>query len=323
MISYLLKRMGQAVPTILLLTVVSFAIMHLAPGGPGAFYTKDLSVPQTQEELARIRHLYGLDRPLPVQYLSWIGKIFRADFGRSYRSAEPVAALLLRTIGATLQLMVTSILLALVISIPIGVLSAVQRYSFFDYLATSIAFFGISIPTFWFGLITILVFGVWLAILPTGGMCNPTAPFSFSERIRHLILPAFVQALPLIGAWTRYIRSSMLEVLSQDYVRTARAKGLIERVVVYRHALRNSLIPLVTLIGLTVSYIMSSSAVVEYIFAWPGIGQKYIFAAVQDRDYPVLMGALLIISITAIVGSLLADIGYAYVDPRIRHEGEG
>ncbi|HZQ09628.1 MAG TPA: ABC transporter permease [Anaerolineae bacterium] len=315
---FIIRRIVQAIPVIIMLSIIAFAMFHLAPGGPGALYSRDLTIPQTPEELARIRHLYGLDRPLPIQYMSWVGGIVEGDLGKSYRNGEPVIELLSRTLGPTLLLVTTSMVLSLVIAVPIGVLSAVKRYGLFDYLATSIAFFGISIPTFWIGLMAILVFAVWFRILPTTGMQDLTTTPSVVDTLRHLILPATVLALPLIGSWTRFVRSSMLEVMSDDYVRTARAKGLAERTVIFRHALRNSLIPLVTLIGLTIGYILSSSAIVEYVFAWPGLGQKYIFAAVQDRDYPVLMGALLLVSVFALLGSLVADIGYALVDPRIR-----
>ncbi len=318
MLPYIARRLVQAVPVILLLTMISFGIMHLAPGGPGAFYSQDLSSPRTPEELARMRHLYGLDRPMPVQYISWLSNLAHGDFGSSYRNGEPVLAVLGRTGPATFLLMGCSMLLALAVSIPIGVLSAVRRYSVFDYLATSLAFFGISIPTFWIGLMAILVFGVVWPILPTTGIQNPTEPFSLTDRLRHLVMPVCIQALPLIGSWTRFIRSTMLEIMEEDYVRTARAKGLSERAVTYIHALRNALGPMVTLLGITVAYMVSSTAVVEYIFAWPGIGQKYIFAAIQDRDYPILLGTLVLVSLLTIIGSLLADIAYAIVDPRIK-----
>jgi peptide/nickel transport system permease protein len=316
---YIALRLLQAIPTILLITVISFAIMHVGPQGVAVFYSADLQLAMTAEEQARFMHIHGLDRPLPVQYLDWLGNLLRGDLGRAFKWGEPVSDIFRRTVPHTVLLMASAVLLALAVAVPVGVVAAFRRGSFFDYLVTVLAMLGVSVPTFWFALMSILVFGLWLHWFPTGGISSPTATSPILDRIHHLILPAFVQSLPLIGAWSRFVRSSMLEVLGEDYVRTARAKGLAERAVLFRHALRNALLPLVTLLGVTLAHIISNSAVVEFIFAWPGLGQTYVLSAARNRDYPVLMPVLVLVSVLTVAGSLLADIAYAVVDPRIRY----
>jgi len=317
--AYVTRRVGQMVVVVLIVSAITFTLVSLAPGGIAAFAgTGAQGLSSTPEEIERLRHIYGLDDPLPVQFARWIGNLLQGNMGLSYQTSEPVAHILARTVPFTVSLMVTAILLALLISIPIGVLGAYRPNSVVDYVATFLAFIGVSVPTFWLALVAILVFGVILPIFPTSGIGDPTAPFSAVAFLHHLILPATALSLPIAGAWTRFIRSSMLSVLSEDYIRTARAKGQRERVVLLIHALRNGLLPVITLVGITIAYMISNVAVVEYIFQWPGLGQSYIIAAISNRDLPLIMGALIVVSVFTTVGSLLADLTYSVADPRIR-----
>ncbi len=315
---YITRRVVQMIIVIMILTVITFALVSLAPGGIAAFAGGAQGLASTPEEIARFRHIYGLDQPLPVQYAQWLGNLLQGNLGLSYQFSEPVLHVLERTVPFTLVLMVAAIFIALLISIPVGVLGAYRPNSVLDYVATFMAFIGVSVPTFWLALVGILVLGVLVPIFPTSGIGDPTAPFSAIELLRHLVLPATALALPIAGAWTRFIRSSMLNVLSEDYVRTARAKGLRERVVLTAHALRNGLLPVITLVGITIAYMISNVAVVEFIFQWPGLGQSYIIAATSNRDLPLIMGALIVVAIFATVGNLLADLAYSVADPRIR-----
>jgi len=317
--AYVTRRIGQMVVVVLIVSGITFTLVSLAPGGIAAFAgTGAQGLASTPEEIERLRHIYGLDDPLPIQFARWVGNLLQGNMGLSYQTSEPVAHILARTVPFTVSLMVTAILLALLISIPIGVLGAYRPNSVVDYVATFLAFIGVSVPTFWLALVAILVFGVILPIFPTSGIGDPTAPFSGVAFLHHLILPATALSLPIAGAWTRFIRSSMLSVLSEDYIRTARAKGQRERVVLLIHALRNGLLPVITLVGITIAYMISNVAVVEYIFQWPGLGQSYIIAAISNRDLPLIMGALIVVSVFTTVGSLLADLTYSVADPRIR-----
>lgn len=315
---YISRRIAQAIPVVFLLTVITFFLVSIAPGGIAAFMSSQFGVAQTPAEIERFRAIYGLDQPIPIQYLKWLANLLQGNLGLAFQYSEPVASVLGRTVPLTLTLMAAAMIVALLISIPVGVLSAYRQYSIADYSATFIAFVGISVPNFLLALVGILVFGVLFKVLPVGGVGNPAADFSLADFLRHLILPATVLALPIAGAWTRFVRSSMLEVLSEPYIRTARAKGLGDRVVLLTHALRNGLLPLITLIGITITYMVSTSAVVEYVFQWPGLGQAYIIAATSNRDLPLIMGALIVVSIASLSGSLLADIMYSMADPRIR-----
>lgn len=317
---YISRRLAQSIPVLVLLTLITFFLVSLAPGGIAAFMAGQFGIAQTPEEIERFRRIYGLDQSLIVQYFRWLGNLVQGNLGLAYQYNEPVTQVLARTVPWTLALMVGAMIIALLISIPVGVVSAYKQHTVVDYVATFIAFVGISVPTFLLGLLAILFFGVILDLLPIGGVGNPAGPFSLGEFLRHLILPATALALPIAGAWTRFVRSSMLEVLSEPYIRTARAKGQLERRVLLTHALRNGLLPLITLVGVTITYMVSTSAVVEYVFRWPGLGQAYILGATSDRDLPLIMGALLVVAAASLVGSLLADIAYSVADPRIRLE---
>jgi peptide/nickel transport system permease protein len=311
---YLLRRLGQSLVLLWLVSVIGFAILHLAPGGPLAEFA---NIPgMSSADLARIAHQMGLDAPLPVQYARWLAHILRGDWGRSYRDQQPVLGIIVSHLGATLELMVSSTLLAVVAGTWIGILGAIRRYSLFDYLATIGAMIALSIPTFWFGLVTIYIFSVELGWLPAGNLYT-IGNGSILDYLHHLIAPALVLALVTIAIWSRYMRSSMLEVINQDYIRTARAKGVPERVILTHHAVRNALLPMITIAGLQLPTLLSGALVTETVFTWPGMGRMFL-DSIGYRDYPAVMGILMFSALLVLAGNLLADLGYALADPRIR-----
>ena len=258
----------------------------------------------------------GLDRPLPIQYFDWAGHLLSGDWGHSYRDGAPVLAVIGAHIGATLELMLSSTLLAVLTGTWVGVLGATRRYSIADYLATIGAMVALSIPTFWFGLVVIYVFSVWLAWLPSGNMYS-SGTQSLLDYGRHLILPCLVLTLVTVATWSRYMRASMLDVISQDYIRTARAKGVRRRAVLIHHALRNALLPMITVAGLQLPTLLGGALVTETVFTWPGMGRLFL-DSIGYRDYPVVMGLLMVSAIMVLIGNLLADMFYVVADPRIR-----
>jgi peptide/nickel transport system permease protein len=270
----------------------------------------------TQADMARIAHQMGLDRPLPVQYWEWFTRLLTGDWGRSYRDSQPVLSIIGSHLFATFELMVTSTLIAMLLGTWIGVIGAVRRYSAFDYLATVGAMIALSIPTFWFGLVVIFIFSVELAWLPPGNLFT-VGDGSMLDYARHLIAPSAVLALVTIAIWSRYMRASMLEVINQDFIRTARAKGLPEWRVLLGHALRNALLPMITIAGLQLPTLLGGALVTETVFTWPGMGRLFL-DSIGYRDYPMVMGVLMFSAILVLVGNLLADLLYAVSDPRIR-----
>src|SRR5213594_976736 len=313
---YVLRRLLQAVPLLLGISVASFAILKAVPGGPLAAYEASPDV--TDEDIRRLEHAFGLDHPVPVQYMNWLGKFVVGDWGYSFVSHQPVLALIGERLPNTVYLMGTVFVTVLILSIPIGILTAVKQYSWFDHVVTGSTFAFLSTPTFWLGLLLIIVFGLQLRLLPLGGISTPGAPFDIVDRLRHLILPVATIALVQLGSHVRYLRASMLETIGQEYVRTARAKGLAERVVVLRHALKNAAIPLVTVVALDVPELFVGALVTEQIFGWPGMGRLFLDAAFRS-DYPVLQGILAVSSTLIVLANLLADVAYGYLDPRIRY----
>ena len=295
---------------------MSFALMKAAPGGPLSIYLENPEI--RPEDIAAIRSELGLDDPVPVQYVRWLGNLVTLDWGYSFVTHEPVIDRIAQRLPNTLTLMGISLLLTLLIAIPVGVLAAVRQYSWFDYAATAGAFFGISMPVFWFGLLLILTFAVQLRWLPTSGMETIGGGFDLVDRIRHIIMPATVLALVSAASYSRFIRSAMLEVIHQDYVRTARAKGLRERLIMARHAAKNAALPFVTLLALDLPDLFTGAVVTETIFAWPGMGRLYL-DSVSRLDYSVLMAILTVSAALLLLANLLADILYAYLDPRIRY----
>ena len=316
MTEYLVRRVLHSVVLLVGVTIMSFVLLKSTPGGPMSIYRERADV--TRADVARLRQQLGLDDPVPVQYVRWVGNLVRGDWGDSFVTNERVIDRIWQRLPATLLLMGSAYVLTLLIAIPVGVLAAVRQYSWFDYLATGVAFIGLSMPVFWFGLLLILLFSVQLGWLPTSGIATIGAGFDPLDTIKHLIMPTCVLALVFAGGYTRYLRTSMLEVIRQDFVRTARSKGLAESLVVMRHAFRNALIPVVTLVALDVPELFTGAVVTETIFAWPGMGRLYL-ESLARLDYSVLMAILTVSALLVILSNLLADLVYAYLDPRIRY----
>lgn len=314
MAHFLLRRLLQSLLLLALVSMIGFAILHLAPGGPLSQFAQ--SAQMSQEDLDRIARQLGLDRPLPVQYLDWLERMLAGDWGRSFRDNSPVTAVIASHLRATFELMAVSTLLAVALGCWIGILGATRRYSLFDMAATVGAMVALSIPTFWFGLIAIYLFSVELGWLPAGNR-QTIGDGSFLDVAHHLVAPALVLALVETAVWARFMRSAMLDVIAQDYIRTARAKGLPERAVLRGHAMRNALLPLISLAGLQFPTLLGGALVTETVFTWPGMGRLFL-DSVEYRDYPVVMGILMLSALMVLLGSLIADLLYAVADPRIR-----
>jgi peptide/nickel transport system permease protein len=318
--SYLVRRLTAAIPIFIGVTFITFALVRASAGNyiPGV----DENFRLTAEEKDAIRRLLGLDQPVPIQYWNWITGLVHGDMGRALLDGAPVFDLIMSRLPNTLVLNMTAMVIGIVVSIPLGVVSAIRRAGKIDNLLTFFSVLGISVPLFWLGLLGITLFAIlfrnWgLPSLPAGGATSAADGGGLPDRIAHLVMPALVLALAYLAVWSRYVRSSMVEVLSQDYVRTARAKGLSERVVTYIHALRNATIPLVTLIGLQLPSLVGGSAIVEIVFNWPGLGRLALERALVF-DQAVILGITTITSLLVIAGALLADVAAAYLDPRIR-----
>ncbi len=316
MTRYILRRLIQSLPLLLAISVAAFAILRAIPGGPMSAYESNPNI--TDEDIRRLEHAFGLDRPLPEQYVSWLGQFVTGDWGYSYATHLPVLQMIGERLPNTLYLMSTVYVVTLLVAIPIGIMTALRQYSWFDHLVTGTTFAAYSMPTFWLGLLLIIVFGLWLRALPMGGMQTLGTPFDVLDRLRHLILPVMTLALVGTAHYVRYLRASMLETIRQDYVRTARAKGLAETVVIGRHALKNAAIPLVTVAALDLPELFVGALVTETIFGWPGMGRLYWDAATRG-DYPIIMGILIVAAGLIITANLIADVLYAYLDPRIRY----
>jgi len=313
-VSYALQRLGQSIILLVLVSMIGFAVLHLAPGGPLAQFA--MSPGMSVAQMQRIAHQMGLDQPLPIQYGVWAGHILVGDWGHSYRDNQPVLTVIASHLGATLELMVASTLIAVLLGTWVGVLGAIRRYSLADYLATIGAMIALSIPTFWFGLVVIYIFAVRLEWLPAGNIATAGTD-ALLDRAIHLILPSAVLALVTVATWSRYMRASMLEVISQDYVRTARAKGLSRGRVLIHHALRNALLPMITVAGLQLPTLLGGALVTETVFTWPGMGRLFL-DSLGYRDYPMVMGLLMFTAVLVLLGNFLADLLYLVADPRIR-----
>jgi peptide/nickel transport system permease protein len=295
--------------------MIAFGMMRLAPGGPEALYAVGGNM--KAEDLTRLRKSFGLDQPIYTQYVKWTRGMLTGDWGRSYRDRRPVTAVVFERIPATAELTFSALLIAIAVGVTIGVLGAIRQYSIADYLATIGAMLALSIPTFWFGLMVIYLFAVRLEWIPSGGRQTLGEPFSLADRLHHLVAPACVLGFVLVATWSRYTRAAMLEVIGQDFVRVARAKGLSERRVLITHALRNALVPLVTLAGIQLPLLFGGALVTESVFTWPGMGRLMV-DSLSYRDYPVMMGILFITAVLVIIFNLLADLLSALLDPRIR-----
>lgn len=316
MTKYIIRRLLQTIPLLLVVSLLTFILIQLMPGGVMGAYG---SAAGTGEDLARIQEQLGLNRPPHEQYLAWLGRFLVGDWGRTLVSKQLVQPLIFDALPRTILLIGTSMLVGLTIGIVFGVISAIKQYSWVDMVVTTISFVGLSTPVFWSGLILILIFAVQYGVLPAGGMYTVGQPYSFEDRIRHLILPTIAIAFPLAGEYTRYVRSGLLEVLHQDYITTAYAKGLAPRVVMTRHALRNALIPLVTILGLQLPWMIGGFVVAESIFSWPGMG-RLLWQSAQERDYPLMMSITLLVASAVLFFNLLTDLVYAWLDPRIAYD---
>jgi peptide/nickel transport system permease protein len=343
---YIVRRLLQAIPMLLLVSIALFALVNIAPGGPMSAYSRTNRMPEEKKEA--IRRSFGLDKPLPVQYIVWLAGndwmpvdtdgngltdsygtrkgVLRGDFGFSYKTREPVLDQIADRLPNTIYLMISTLIVVGIVAIPIGIISAVKQYSKFDLTATTLSFMGQAIPEFWLGLLLILIFYATLEnpftgepLFPPGGMYTIGEEFSIWDRIHHLILPVTMGMVSWVAWYSRFLRSSMLDVINQDYIRTARAKGQVERLVLYKHALKNALIPLVTMFALDFPYIFAGALYVELIFSWPGMGRLFYDAATA-RDYPILLAILTIGAAIVILSNLFADIAYGFLDPRVRYE---
>lgn len=317
MLRYCLHRLLIGLGMLLALTILIFVLLQLTPGDPIDAYINP-NVAMTQAEMDALRAQLGLDRPLPVQYLAWLGQAVQGNLGHSLqRFNETVSGLIASRIGPTLLLMAAGLAIAIVIGVTTGIISAVRRNSFPDYSFSVLALLGISSPAFLTALLGLYVFSVRLKWAPSGGMLTPATDFSIPDLLRHLALPALVLSIGHAALIMRYMRSSMLETLNQDYVRTARAKGVREFWVVVKHTLRNAMLPVVTLIGSTIGLAVGGAIFIESVFNWPGMGLLLI-NAVETRNYPVIMGATLVIGACVIIVNILTDLAYAVIDPRIK-----
>jgi peptide/nickel transport system permease protein len=325
----IIKRVAISILSLFVISMLSFALMELAPGDPTSRYAQNPKISRADRE--RIAEKLGLDKPAYVRYFIWLKYAVQGDLGKSFMTGRPVLTEILERLPATLKLMGVSFLISVLIAIPIGIYSATHKYSFVDNLVTFGSFFGLSIPAFWFGLLMIYFFAIFLNWLPAGGQITPwfdpkvypaaVRPFAVLwEHTRYLIMPSIVLSLSNVASWSRYMRSSMLDVISQNYIRTARAKGVPEGNVVYRHALRNALTPIITIMGLDLPSFFAGAIIIEKIFAWPGMGRLFI-EALGNRDYQILMGITMITAILVLIGNILADILYAMMDPRVKYEG--
>ncbi len=313
---FVIRRLAQSVPTVFGISILLFFLMHAMPGGPLALFVHQPGM--THKELQAIAASYGINQPVWVQYIDWLGKAVQGNFGYSYIYGQPAAQMMVQRIPATAELMGSAFLLSFVVAFLLGIVSAIRQYSFIDYFVTVVSYFGMSLPTFFLGIVAIIFFSVELHWFPSGGMASVVGPAGLGDHLRHLVLPAFVLGFFILAQWSRYIRSSMLEVINADYIRTARAKGVSERSVIWRHALRNALLPVVTVIVLDTAFLAGGALVTETIFAWPGMGRLF-YQAISQSDYPILMVIVSFLSVVIVLANIVADVLYGLLDPRVSY----
>jgi ABC-type dipeptide/oligopeptide/nickel transport system permease component len=315
MTGYILRRILALIPVLLGISFLVFLILHLAPGDPALII---LGPKANATSLAQLRHDLGLDQPFFVQYFRWLGRVLQGDWGRSIQLKREVLPLVLQRFQATLFLTLSSVLLAVSFGIPAGIISATRQYSLWDRASMITVLLGFSMPVFWLGIILQIIFSVWLGILPVSGMQSP-GQTGWPDMLRHLVLPAITLAVGAAVIIARMTRSSMLEVLQQDYIRAARAKGQSERKIIYQHALRNAFIPVITVVGLQVGFLLGGDILVEIVYSWPGIG-LLMMNGIMARDFPLVQGAILLVATCYVVVNLVVDVLYAYMDPRIHYQ---
>jgi len=322
MMGYLIKRLFFMIPILFGITAICFVVMHLAPGAPTDMETQ-MNPRISAEMRARLKAMYDLDKPIHIQYLLWVKRLLKLDLGTSFSpDHRPVTDKILERLPITITINALSLFFIVLVAIPIGVLSAVHQNSLFDRLSSLFVFIGFATPTFWLALLAMIFFGIHLGWLPISGIRSLNYEYlppgaAFIDLVKHLVLPVAISSFGGLAGLSRYMRANMLEVIRQDYIITARAKGLSERLVIYKHALRNALLPVVTILGLSVPGLIGGSVIFETIFAIPGMGQLF-YSAVMSRDYPTIMGILFIGAILTLLGNLIADLSYALIDPRIR-----
>jgi len=317
MLGFILRRTLVLIPTLLVTTMIIFAMMQFMPGDPIDIFLSP-NVNMTEQERENFMEQHGLDEPLPIQYVTWLTNFFQGDMGQSFNYGQPVSDLIWARIGPTALLAGSSLLLALVVSIVFGTISAVRQYTMLDNVVTGASFFGVSLPDFWFGLILIYIFSVVWGVFPSSGMTSVEGG-GVIDVASHMVMPVIVLATAQTAVLTRYMRSSVLEVIHEEFVAAARAKGLSESVVIIKHVIRNSLLTIVTIIGLSLPVFLSGSLIVEQVFSWPGLGQ-FFWRSVTQRDYPVIMAVLTLTSILTLLGNFLADLAYGFLDPRIQYD---
>jgi peptide/nickel transport system permease protein len=314
--AYVIRRLLLALPVLFGVSLLVFGVLHLAPGDPAAIM---LGAQATREDVERLRHDLGLDQPLPAQYARWLGHVLRGDLGRSIPLGREVLPEVLLRFKATLVLTAGALLIAILMGLPAGILSATRQYSWLDRLSMGVAVTGVSLPVFWTGIMLIIVFALGLRWLPSAGMTSPYGKTGVLDLLWHLVLPAVTLGTASAAALARLTRSSVLEIIRQDYVRSARAKGLGEAVVVGRHVLGNAVNPIITVLGIQVGYLLGGAILTETVFSWPGLGSMMV-RAIQARDYPLVQGGVLLIATTFVLVNLAVDLLYAVFDPRIRYE---
>lgn len=309
------KRLARTVPLVVLISIVTFALLHLVPGGPAGVYSGSTRV--SESDLSRIRANLGVDRPLAVQYFLWFKRVFLGlDFGTSYVTAEPVTLMIRDRLPATLELMGTAFMLAVLLGLSMGVISALRRGGLLDQIISVISVGGLSVPVFWLGIIAIYVFSLRLGVLPSGGRETIGAQAGLADHARHLVLPASVLSIAFFASWSRYTRAQLLDAIRGDFVRTARAKGLSEAAVIWKHALRNAALPILTVIVMQVPTLFTGAVITETVFSWPGMGRMF-YEGLERHDYPRVLGVVVIFSFLIILCNLIGDLLYSAADPRI------
>jgi len=316
MFKYVGKRLLIAIPTFLGITILVYVLSSMAPGTPLEMIFNDPNA--TAEQMEQMRHKLGLDQPVYIQYFNWLGQLLQGNMGTSYRTGHAVWADISERIGPTLLLTFSSLAFSIVIAIPLGIMSAYKPYTGWDYISSALSFIGAAIPNFFAGLVFVYLLSVRLKLFPSGGMYDTSGARSFGMLMHHLFLPMLVLSIQQVGSLIRQTRGAMLEVLQEDYIRTARAKGVLEHEILMRHGLQNAFIPVVTRIGMMIPFLVGGAVVTEQIFAWPGLGSLMVLS-INSRDYPVIMGITVFIAAAVLIGNMIVDLIYGLLDPKIRY----
>ena len=314
--TFFLRRLLSAIPVMFIITFATFVLMQMLPGGPLAAYENNPEI--SQDDIQRLRHEMGLDRPIPVQYWAWLKNFVRGDWGYSFVTKRPVLQEIWDRLPNTLYLTGFSLIVALIIAIPAGIISATRQYSIFDHITTTLTYVGRSMPVYYSGLLLIIIFSIWLRWFPSGGMYTLGKGFSIIDSLRHLFLPVLSLSTLIAAKYVRFLRTSMLEVIHQDYIRTAAAKGLHNRIIIFKHAFRNAAIPLVTVVAIDLPVLFAGALFTETVYSWPGMGRLFVDSATRF-DYSIVMGIVAAIAFLVVLSNLIADVIYGILDPRITY----